>query len=649
MPPLVLEPPPVSVHGPALSTMSRLQFNGHIHTPPASDHSRNDDASPLDAPSPLPPLSHATQVPQSADSAADQNSPPATSELACTNCGTVTTPQWRRGDDGKSICNACGLYFRTKHVPRPLSLGRTSTLQSATHPNAKQGTSSPLQPDVETASPSTMPTPAASPSLKGQVADVTRTPALKHPGGTCPGDGRCDGTGGTSACDGCPTYNNAIQAGSLEAANAETSGAESSPVISALAGNNRSRVRSQVGALSCANCHTSTTPLWRRDDVGNNICNACGTSLLQTHGTHRPNSMKKTVIKRRKRVPAAPGAPSSPTPQDRMTDQAAAEVLASVGRALPSGSTGAQTESEEEQPKKRARRPRASKARNQDQDGDEDDDNDGKPRKARRTTARTSARVGSRDNNGMTPGGSVGETMMQGMEAGMSQQDLERYGPGAPRGNPFPHAHPSQALPTLIAALGPDVVTSLMNSQYGNVPPPPPSSYIRSGSAQGGGSPSRTQSPLAIHALTAPPPGAAYGIPPPLHVPGSGPPAPFAVGHVGPSFYHSGPPPVMVEGVAHVPSVAELDHHYRILAEERKRLEDMLERTNRMMAGVQRGLEEMRAAEGGGQPSDPQAATSSDTVMAEPSEGAAAKSAKEGPTTPVWHVAPPASVSPIRE
>ena len=376
--------------------------------------------------------------------------------------------------------------------------------------------------------------------------------------------------------------------------------------------------------------------------------------------------MKKTVIKRRKRVPAAPGAPSSPTPQDRMTDQAAAEVLASVGRALPSGSAGAQTESEEEQPKKRTRRARTSKARDKDAEGvDDEDEDEGKPRKVRRTAGRATAQGDARDGS-IAQAGQWGEAMMQGME-GQHMQDLERYGPGAPRGNPFPH-HP-QALPGLIAALGPEVVTSLMNTQYGGVPPPPPS-YVRSGSAQGSnpmgpGAPSRTHSPIAAHAMAAPPP-APYGLPPPLHVPGhaGAPPPPFP-GHVGPSFYHNPslvPPPVL-EGLPPVPSAADLENHYRALGEERRRLEEMLERTDRIMAGVRRGLDEMRGAAGAAAPpqegqqtaSQPAGHAASESGPPAASAAAAAavplarqeKGSKEG--APVWHVAPPPAQPAPRE
>ncbi|KAG2222865.1 hypothetical protein INT45_000480 [Circinella minor] len=50
----------------------------------------------------------------------------------------------------------------------------------------------------------------------------------------------------------------------------------------------------------CFNCQTATTPLWRRDQNGNTICNACGL-YYKLHNVHRPISMKRNVIKRRKR------------------------------------------------------------------------------------------------------------------------------------------------------------------------------------------------------------------------------------------------------------------------------------------------------------------------------------------------------------
>ncbi|KAI8079501.1 GATA zinc finger-domain-containing protein, partial [Gilbertella persicaria] len=50
----------------------------------------------------------------------------------------------------------------------------------------------------------------------------------------------------------------------------------------------------------CANCQATTTPLWRRDASGNTICNACGL-YYKLHHVHRPATMMRTEIKRRKR------------------------------------------------------------------------------------------------------------------------------------------------------------------------------------------------------------------------------------------------------------------------------------------------------------------------------------------------------------
>ncbi|KAJ2737009.1 GATA type transcriptional activator of nitrogen-regulated proteins [Coemansia sp. BCRC 34962] len=51
---------------------------------------------------------------------------------------------------------------------------------------------------------------------------------------------------------------------------------------------------------TCYNCGVDSTPLWRRDGGGNVICNACGL-YFKLHGIVRPISMKRAVIKRRRR------------------------------------------------------------------------------------------------------------------------------------------------------------------------------------------------------------------------------------------------------------------------------------------------------------------------------------------------------------
>ncbi|PWN37926.1 iron transporter biosynthesis regulating transcription factor, partial [Meira miltonrushii] len=117
--------------------------------------------------------------------------------LQCANCGSTRTPLWRRGPDGNTLCNACGLHFKTHN-----------SLRAPPEPSS-----------------------------------------IHHSNGVFQRD---DASG--------------------------------------------------IG-LKCTNCGTTTTPLWRRDDDGNNICNACGL-YQKLHGTQRPIGMRKTVIKRRKRIPA---------------------------------------------------------------------------------------------------------------------------------------------------------------------------------------------------------------------------------------------------------------------------------------------------------------------------------------------------------
>ncbi|RAQ53965.1 GATA factor SREP [Aspergillus flavus] len=210
---------------------------------------------------------------------------------SCSNCGTKSTPLWRRSPTGAMICNACGLYLKARNVARPTKRNRVQTSPETTQPP-----SNPSHPPHDSTAPS---------SHEGGGCHGSK--------GSCPGGGNCNGTGGAEGCDGCPAYNNRVYKSTprgtvpVHAWNrATTSDSEKPPLqepdLSVKNGTPATTTTTEGNMLvSCQNCGTTVTPLWRRDENGHPICNACGL-YYKLHGCYRPTTMKKTIIKRRKRV-----------------------------------------------------------------------------------------------------------------------------------------------------------------------------------------------------------------------------------------------------------------------------------------------------------------------------------------------------------
>lgn len=258
--------------------------------------------------------------------------------------------------------------------------------------------------------------------------------------------------------------------------------------------------------------------------------------------------MKKTVIKRRKRVPAAAGAGSSNT-SGRMTDQAAAEALVAVGRfAAGNGGNGEESDVESQEPKrKRTRRGKVTRSAEKD---DEDVVMEGEEESEGHASS-------SHRKRNAWDGRSVSPQNRAPSRSDYLSRGPNATGPFAPTGSP----HSGFEIPPLAVLSNSAAAAALLNAQ---------SSYMRSGS----NAPSRTHSPLGHGA-------AGYPLPP-------GPPQ-FYTPDLGMLNFS-----LAVGNLMGIPTLPELERHYMELAEHRRRMEEMLERTDRVMAGLKRGIDEMR-------------------------------------------------------
>ncbi|CAG5093598.1 Similar to pnr: GATA-binding factor A (Drosophila melanogaster) [Cotesia congregata] len=92
--------------------------------------------------------------------------------------------------------------------------------------------------------------------------------------------------------------------------------------------------------MSCTNCGTMTTTIWRRNMKGEMVCNACGL-YYKLHGVNRPVTMRRDTIHTRRRRPKGEKPTrhrkkesATPALQSEQMDAESADMLAALRRQI---------------------------------------------------------------------------------------------------------------------------------------------------------------------------------------------------------------------------------------------------------------------------------------------------------------------------
>lgn len=87
-----------------------------------------------------------------------------------------------------------------------------------------------------------------------------------------------------------------------ELAAAAAAGGKQPPQVVATNNNKNQNNTQSSKDMSCTNCGTTTTTIWRRNVKGEMVCNACGL-YYKLHGVNRPHTMRRDTIHTRRRRP----------------------------------------------------------------------------------------------------------------------------------------------------------------------------------------------------------------------------------------------------------------------------------------------------------------------------------------------------------